>query len=163
MHGEWSYSLIRAIRTKFACSAEKDTVVAKARYSRFDCNPGCSVEAAIGLIDGKWKPVILFQLLSGTLRFSELRRHLVNVTPRMLTNQLRELEDDGLIDRKVYAQVPPKVEYSLSPLGRSMEPILIALKTWGDANLSLYGKPKGIDPREAAAERAQSDKALEKA
>ncbi|NNU63471.1 winged helix-turn-helix transcriptional regulator [Ochrobactrum soli] len=123
--------------------------MAKARHSRFDCSPGCSVEAAIGLIDGKWKSVVLFHLLSGTLRFNELRKHIVNVTPRMLTNQLRELEDDGLIERKVYAQVPPKVEYSLSELGRSMEPILLALKYWGDANISLYGKPRGFDPREA--------------
>ncbi|MNL27752.1 putative HTH-type transcriptional regulator YybR [compost metagenome] len=66
----------------------------------------------------------------------------------MLTNQLRELEDDGLIERKVYAQVPPKVEYSLSELGRSMEPILLALKLWGDANIGLYGKPRGMEPRE---------------
>lgn len=122
--------------------------MAKARHSRFDCSPGCSVEAAIGLIDGKWKSVILFHLMSGHLRFSEIRRHIENVTPRMLTNQLRELEEDGLIDRKVYPQVPPKVEYSLSPLGRSMEPILLALKQWGDANIGLYGKPRGIDPRE---------------
>ncbi|GLK85464.1 winged helix-turn-helix transcriptional regulator [Ancylobacter defluvii] len=119
--------------------------MAKARHSRFDCSPGCSVEAAVGLIDGKWKSVILFHLMSGTLRFNEIRRHVVNVTPRMLTNQLRELEDDGLIERKVYAQVPPKVEYSLSPLGRSMEPILLALKTWGDANIGLYGKPTRLD------------------
>lgn len=126
--------------------------MAKVRHSRFDCSPGCPVEAAIDLIDGKWKSVVLFHLLSGTLRFNEIRRHIANVTPRMLTNQLRELEADGLIERKVYAQVPPKVEYSLSPLGRSMEPILLALKAWGDANLSRYGKPKGIDPREPATE-----------
>ena len=115
--------------------------MAKARHSRFDCSPGCSVEAAIGLIDGKWKSVILFHLLDGTLRFNEIRRQIPGVTQRMLTNQLRELEQDGLVDRKVYAQVPPKVEYSLSPLGRSMEPVLLALKTWGDANIGLYGKP----------------------
>lgn len=116
--------------------------MAKARFSRFDCSPGCSVEAAVGLIDGKWKSVILFHLLSGTLRFGELKRQVANVTPRMLTNQLRELEEDGLVERKVYAQVPPKVEYSLSPLGQTMEPILMALKVWGDANLGLYGKPR---------------------
>ncbi|GGG21131.1 hypothetical protein GCM10010924_58160 [Rhizobium wenxiniae] len=142
------YIQIRTIRTKIARSIKKDTVMAKARHSRFDCSPGCSVEAAIGLIDGKWKSVVLYHLLSGTLRFNEIRRHIVNVTPRMLTNQLRELEDDGLIERKVYAQVPPKVEYSLSELGRSMEPILLALKLWGDANIGLYGKPRGMDPRE---------------
>jgi DNA-binding HxlR family transcriptional regulator len=123
--------------------------LAKARHSRFDCTPGCSVEAAIGLIDGKWKCIILFHLLSGTMRFNAIRRLLGHVTPRMLTNQLRELEGDGLINRKVFAQVPPKVEYSLSPLGRSMEPILLALKDWGDANIGLYGKPHG-QQRDAA-------------
>lgn len=112
----------------------------KVKHSRFDCSPGCSVEAAIGLIDGKWKSVVLFHLLDGTLRFNELRRQIPGVTQRMLTNQLRELEEDGLIDRKVYAQVPPKVEYSLSPLGRSIEPILLALKDWGDTNINRFGK-----------------------
>lgn len=119
--------------------------MAKARFSRFDCSPGCSVEAAIGLIDGKWKSVILFHLMSGTLRFNEIRRHIPNVTQRMLTNQLRELEQDGLIERKVYAQVPPKVEYSLSELGRSMVPVLLALKEWGDAHIGLFGKPNIIE------------------
>lgn len=117
----------------------------KASHSRYDCSPGCAVEAAINLIDGKWKSVILFHLLSGTLRFNEIRRILTNATPRTLTKQLRELEEDGLIIRKVYAQVPPKVEYSLSPLGKSMEPILVSLKKWGDSNLSLYGKPHNQD------------------
>lgn len=124
--------------------------MAKARHSRFDCTPGCSVEAAIGLIDGKWKSIILWHLLSGTLRFNEIRRHVQNCTPRMLTNQLREMEQDGLITRKVYAQVPPKVEYTLSDLGRTMEPILRALKGWGDDHIGLYGKPQGHDPRDAA-------------
>lgn len=122
--------------------------MAKVRHSRFDCTPGCSVEAAIGLIDGKWKSVILFHLLDRTLRFGELSRILASVTPRMLTNQLRELEEDGLVIRTVYPQVPPKVEYSLSPLGRSMEPVLTALKAWGDANIGRFGKPNGLDPRE---------------
>ena len=114
--------------------------MAKARHTRLDCSPGCSVEAAISLIDGKWKCVILFQLLRGTLRFNEIRRRVPGVTQRMLTNQLRELETDGLIQRHVYAEVPPKVEYSLSPLGRSMEPVLLALKIWGDANIGLFAK-----------------------
>jgi DNA-binding HxlR family transcriptional regulator len=127
--------------------------VGKVRHRRFDCTPGCSVEAAIGLIDGKWKSIILWHLLSGTLRFNEIRRHVQNCTPRMLTNQLREMEEDGLIVRKVYAQVPPKVEYSLSELGRTMGPILRALKEWGDLNIGLYGKPIRRDKpaaREAA-------------
>lgn len=115
--------------------------MAKAKHSRFDCSPGCAVEAAISLIDGKWKSVVLFHLLDGTLRFNELRRQIPSVTQRMLTNQLRELEEDGLIERKIYAQVPPKVEYSLSPLGRSIEPILLALKDWGDTNIDRFSKP----------------------
>lgn len=125
--------------------------MAKARHTRFDCSPGCSVEAAIGLVDGKWKSVILFHLLEGTHRFNAIRRQIPGVTQRMLTNQLRELEQDGLVERKVYAQVPPKVEYSLSPLGWSMEPILLALKAWGDANIGLYGKPEATLPEEEAA------------
>ena len=112
----------------------------KIRHSRLDCNPGCSVEATISLIDGKWKCVILFHLLGGTLRFNELRRHVPEVTQRMLTNQLRELEADGLIVRKVYPQVPPKVEYSISPLGRSLEPVLLGLKDWGDEHIGLFGQ-----------------------
>ncbi len=120
--------------------------MAQARHTRLDCNPGCSVEAAISLIDGKWKCVILFQLLRGTLRFNEIRRRVPGVTQRMLTNQLRELEADGLILRQVYAEVPPKVEYSLSPLGRSMEPVLVALKGWGDANIGLFAKATNVMP-----------------
>lgn len=114
--------------------------MAKPRHARFDCAPGCSVEAAISLIDGKWKCVILFHLLNGTARFNEIRRRVPSVTQRTLTNQLRELEMDGLVVRTVYAQVPPKVEYRLSELGQSMAPILGALKQWGDANLSRFGK-----------------------
>ena len=125
--------------------------MAKVRHTRFDCSPGCSVEAAIALIDGKWKSVILFHLLGGTLRFNEIRRQVPGVTQRMLTNQLRELEQDGLVDRKVYAQVPPKVEYSLSALGRSMEPVLLALKAWGDANIGLYGKPDALQQQDVEA------------
>ena len=110
-----------------------------ARFTRFDCNPGCSVEATVSLLDGKWKSVILFQLLSSTMRFGELHRSTPDATPRVLTNQLRELEADGLIVRTVFAQVPPKVEYSISPLGRTLEPVLAALKAWGDAHMPLFG------------------------
>jgi len=131
-----------------------DTVPTPPRHSRLDCSPGCAVEATLSLIDGKWKGVILFHLLEGTLRFNELRRRIPDVTPRMLTNQLRELEIDGLILRQVYAQVPPKVEYSLSPRGRSLEPVLKALKLWGDAHISLFTGPASSQSVRAAAPAA---------
>lgn len=112
--------------------------MAKPRHSRFDCNPGCSVEAAISLIDGKWKCVVLHHLLAGTARFSEIRRRIPGVTPRMLTTQLRELEMDGLVIRTVYPQVPPRVEYRVSDLGRSLEPIILALREWGTDHIDLF-------------------------
>lgn len=105
------------------------------RHERLDCSPGCPVEGTLVLIGGKWKGVVLWHLLGETLRFNEIRRRLPNVTPRMLTNQLRELEADGFIARTVYAEVPPKVEYSMSERGRSLEPIIRALNAWGEANL----------------------------
>jgi DNA-binding HxlR family transcriptional regulator len=114
--------------------------MAKLPHSRFDCVPGCSVEATISVIGGKWKGVILFHLLETTVRFSDIRRRIPGVTQRTLTNQLRELEMDGLITRTVYAQVPPKVEYSISELGLSLVPVLIALKSWGDSNMARFGK-----------------------
>ncbi|MCW2246090.1 DNA-binding HxlR family transcriptional regulator [Azospirillum fermentarium] len=98
---------------------------------RYECAPGCPVEATLDLIDGKWKGIILFHLLDGTLRFNELMRRLNAVTQRMLTKQLRELEEAGLILRTVYPQVPPKVEYSLTPEGESLRPVLMALYAWG--------------------------------
>lgn len=104
-------------------------------HKSFDCSPGCPVEAALSLISGKWKAVVLWHLLQGKLRFNEIRRRLPEVTQRMLTNQLRELEADGFIIRTVYPQVPPKVEYSLSERGRSLEPVLLALKTWGETHV----------------------------
>jgi DNA-binding HxlR family transcriptional regulator len=110
----------------------------KPRHSRFDCNPGCSVEATLSLIDGKWKGVILYRLLGEPVRFNSLRRLIPGVTQRMLTNQLRELEADGLVVRTVYPGVPPKVEYSLSPLGATMQPILEALKVWGNEHRAMF-------------------------
>lgn len=109
------------------------------RHERFDCSPGCPVEATLALIGGKWKGVVLWHLLQGTLRFNEIRRRLPNVTQRMLTNQLRELETDGFIIRTVYPEVPPKVEYSLSERGQSLEPVILALRAWGAANVEGAG------------------------
>lgn len=101
----------------------------------FARRPGCSVEATLDLIDGKWKGVILFHLLDGRLRFNELRRLLKNCTQRMLTNQLRELEADGLVARKIYPVIPPKVEYSLTPRGRTLRPVIMSLKKWGEEHV----------------------------
>ncbi|TCU19378.1 winged helix-turn-helix transcriptional regulator [Rhizobium sullae] len=94
--------------------------------------PGCPVEAALSYVDGKWKGVILFHLMDGTLRFNELRRKLPAVTQRMLTKQLRELEESGLVSRTVYPVVPPRVEYALTPLGETLKPVIRALAAWGD-------------------------------
>lgn len=102
----------------------------KSRRSN-NCHYGCAVEAALDVIGNKWKGVILFHLLDGTKRFNELRRLMPSVTQRMLTLQLRELESDEVINRKVYAEVPPKVEYSLTKTGLSLKPILLALRAWG--------------------------------
>ncbi len=95
--------------------------------------PACPVEATLELIGGKWKGIILYHLLEGTFRFSELKRKVGCVTQRMLTKQLRDLEDCGLVKRTVYAEVPPKVEYELTQVGKSLQPILILLKEWGES------------------------------
>nr|WP_263326972.1 helix-turn-helix domain-containing protein [Neobacillus sp. Marseille-Q6967] len=92
----------------------------------------CRVDDALGILVGKWKPIILLHLMkSGTQRFSELKRSMPGITQKMLTNQLRELEDEDIIQRVVYPQVPPKVEYSITDYGRSLEPILEAMHEWG--------------------------------
>lgn len=109
----------------------------RTRHENLDCSPGCPVEAVLSLIDGKWKGVILYHLLDGTMRFNELRRRLQNVTQRMLTKQLRELESDGLVERTVFAVVPPRVDYCLTARGRSLEPVIMAMKRWGDENIPL--------------------------
>ena len=92
---------------------------------------GCAVEVTLGLIDGKWKGVILFHLQEGLLRFGELRRKMPGITQRMLTKQLRALEEDGLITRTVYPEVPPRVEYALSQTGQRLRPVIDALRAWG--------------------------------
>nr|WP_220453355.1 helix-turn-helix domain-containing protein [Peribacillus asahii] len=89
------------------------------------------VEATLELIGGKWKPLIIWHLTDKTMRFSELKKSLPKITQKMLTQQLREMEYHGLIHRKVYAQVPPKVEYSLTELGESLVPFLEIMCQWG--------------------------------
>jgi DNA-binding HxlR family transcriptional regulator len=100
----------------------------------FTRRPGCAVEATLDLIDGKWKGVILFHLQGGTQRFGELRRRMPGITQRMLTKQLRALEDDNLVIRKVYAEVPPRVEYRLSEIGESLRPVIDTLRAWGESH-----------------------------
>lgn len=92
---------------------------------------GCPVEITLRVIAGKWKVMILYHLLEGTQRFNALQRLLRGVAARTLAKQLRELEHDGIVRRKVYAQVPPRVDYDLTPLGRSLKPILMAMDHWG--------------------------------
>ena len=91
----------------------------------------CSVEAALDVIGGKWKPLILWKLGDGIMRFSELQRSLPGVNAKMLTKQLRELEEDGIILRTVYPEVPPRVEYSITDFGKTLIPVLQALCEWG--------------------------------
>ncbi|MBM7607423.1 DNA-binding HxlR family transcriptional regulator [Lysinibacillus composti] len=99
-----------------------------------------SVEATLEVIGGKWKCVILCHLTHGKKRTSELKRLMPNITQKMLTQQLRELEDDGVINRIVYNQVPPKVEYELSEYGKSLEGILNSLCNWGENHImKVYG------------------------
>jgi DNA-binding HxlR family transcriptional regulator len=94
--------------------------------------PGCPVEVTLDLIDGRWKGVVLHHLLAaGCLRFNELHRRLPGITQRLLTKQLRELEGAGLVDRTVYAEVPPRVEYRLTKEGESLRPLIAFAEAWG--------------------------------
>ena len=113
-----------------------DTVTESAalpRFERYDCSDGCPVEACLEQIAGKWKGLIVYHLIGETLRFSELARKIGSITQRSLTKQLRELEADGIVLRKVYPVVPPKVEYSLSAKGEQLRPVIAALGAWGQA------------------------------
>jgi DNA-binding HxlR family transcriptional regulator len=121
----------------------------------YDCAAGCPVEATLDLIDGKWKAVILYHLLDATIRFNELGRRLSKrISQRMLTRQLRELEAAGLIHREVYAEVPLRVEYSLTNLGRSLEPVVRSLWTWGNSYLAVRRTASLVVESSALAQRA---------
>lgn len=106
----------------------------------------CQVETALDILTGKWKPVILYHLMeNNVMRFSELQRAIPNITKKMLTSQLRELEYHDIVNRKVYPQVPPKVEYSISEYGKSMEPLLIKLHAWGLKHVEHINKREEIE------------------
>ena len=95
--------------------------------------PACPVETTLTLIGDKWKVLILRDLMPGTKRFGELKKSVGNVSQKVLTAQLRAMEESGLVNRKVYAEVPPRVEYSLTELGKSLKPILDSMRAWGEA------------------------------
>ena len=94
--------------------------------------PACPVETTLTLISDKWKVLIIRDLLGGTRRFSELRRSIGRISQKVLTSNLRQMDDDGLIHRKVYAEVPPRVEYSLTDTGQSLKPVIDAMWNWGE-------------------------------
>ena len=95
-------------------------------------NVTCHVETTLAVIGGRWKVLILQQLFEGVQRFNQLRRALAGITHKTLAQQLRELEADGIVGRQVYAQIPPKVEYSLTPLGKTLRPVLAAMHRWAE-------------------------------
>jgi DNA-binding HxlR family transcriptional regulator len=111
----------------------------------------CEVATTLEVIGGRCKAVILFHLMDGTKRFGELRRKLPGVTQRMMTLQLRELERDGVVHRMVYAEVPPKVEYSLPEFGRSLIPVLIAMRDWGRSQRATLAATREAPPSRATA------------
>lgn len=94
--------------------------------------PTCPVETTLMLIGDKWKVLILRDLMPGTKRFGELKKSIGSVSQKVLTAQLRDMEEKGLVNRKVYAEVPPRVDYTLTELGRSLKPILDAMQNWGE-------------------------------
>ncbi|WP_454055005.1 winged helix-turn-helix transcriptional regulator [Clostridium sp. Marseille-Q7071] len=100
------------------------------------CDKSCPIEYTVNLIGHKWKVLIIRNLLNnGTQRFSELSKGISGISQKMLTQQLKQLESDGIVDRKVYPEVPPRVEYSLTELGHSLKPILDSMNTWGVAHI----------------------------
>lgn len=104
-----------------------------------DAELHCPVEATLGMIGGKYKTLILWKLISGPMRFSELRRAVPAATPKMLTQQLRELENDGLVHREIFPVIPPRVEYSLTEFGQSIRPVLESMYEWGSRCLERRG------------------------
>ncbi|WFU02136.1 helix-turn-helix domain-containing protein [Rhizobium sp. CB3171] len=107
----------------------------------------CAVEVTVDVAGGKWKPIIIYHLLKGPQRFGELRRMVGNPAQRSITLQLRQLEEDGIIRREVFAEVPPRVEYSLTEFGKTLGPVLKAMKEWGD---TFMAKENMVSKREDA-------------
>lgn len=102
----------------------------------------CPVETTLTVIGGRWKVLILRELFQGVKRFGELHRSIHGITQKMLTQQLREMENDGILNRKVYPEIPPKVEYSLTALGKSLKPVLDAMHGWGTKHQEIQSPKK---------------------
>ncbi|MFY9907229.1 MAG: helix-turn-helix domain-containing protein [Terriglobales bacterium] len=112
----------------------------------------CPVKLTASIIGGKWKPSLLFHLEGRTRRFCELQRLIPRLTKKMLTQHLRELERDGIVHRKVFAEVPPRVEYSLTRHGESLKPILKLMSAWGTRHRARYGVPATRSPKREASD-----------
>ena len=144
------YNHICIVRTLFVYSIKKYTIgVNSMRNKKIELNDspgaeGCPVETTLDVIGGKWKGIILYHLISGTKRFNEFQKLHPCITQRMLTLQLRELERDGVVHREVYKEVPPKVEYSLTEFGRTLNPIILLMKDWGVKNKDRINSTKAI-------------------
>ncbi len=125
-------------------------------YRKNEKTYNCPVEAALEVIGGKWKPLILWRIGNNVLRFSELQKALPGINTKMLTKQLRSLEKDGVILRKVYAEVPPHVEYQITDFGKTLIPILEALCDWGACYLGVNEDSNGeCSLREAKGQRPE--------
>jgi len=109
---------------------------------------GCPVETTLDVIGGKWKGIILYHLIDGKKRFNEFRKLYPGITQRMLTLQLRELERDGIVHREIYKEIPPKVEYSLTEFGRSLEPIILLMKDWGEKHKNRINNVRAMEKEE---------------
>lgn len=123
--------------------ATKGAAVTKSKNQQIlESLPACPVETTLTLIGNKWEVLILRDLMDGTKRFGELRRSIGSISQKVLTSQLRQMEAAGLVHREVFAEVPPRVEYSLTPLGKSLKPVLDALRSWGENYKVQLATPK---------------------
>ncbi|NBE55782.1 winged helix-turn-helix transcriptional regulator [Streptomyces boluensis] len=124
----------------------------------------CGIDAAVDVVGGKWKPMILWALYDhGKLRFGELRREVVGVTEKVLTQQLKEMEADGIVHREVYREVPPRVEYSMTDLGEKLNAALLPLGLWGDTFMErIVANKEKAEAEQAKAEAASKEAAAEK-
>jgi DNA-binding HxlR family transcriptional regulator len=104
-------------------------------------NDSCGMAYALGVLGGRWKPAILCRLMHGTMRYGELKKSIEGISERMLVSQLRELESNGIVRRKVFPEVPPRVEYEMTELGLTMQPVISAMSDWGNMHRNLSEQP----------------------